>query len=296
MLTEYAVLASVTPICSAIAMNRLLNTSSSTGSAVVPMRVLALRRLDALEQQVVARGQRRAPARLDDRRRIALAQHGGAVDRVAGTQVVAIVDRRVVERAVRVHAVRARAARAVLPRGGEGRGRLVGRRLRRADGLDGDRLDHQRACPASGSRTAADSGARSPRRSARRSSAAGNSSVVSVPSYFTCSVRRHVMRGAAMPCARPRSGRASSSARERERRRLPAPRPTSARLQRLLAQRAHVGEPHPVRRQHAGERMDEHARHAERIGHEAGVLAAGAAEAAQRVLGHVVAALRPRCA
>ena len=37
MLTEYAVLASVTPICSAIAMNRLLNTSSSTGSAVVPI-------------------------------------------------------------------------------------------------------------------------------------------------------------------------------------------------------------------------------------------------------------------
>ena len=37
MLTEYAVLASVTPICSAIAMNRLLKTSSSTGSAVVPI-------------------------------------------------------------------------------------------------------------------------------------------------------------------------------------------------------------------------------------------------------------------
>ena len=37
MLTEYAVLASVTPICSAIAMNRLLNTSSNTGSAFVPM-------------------------------------------------------------------------------------------------------------------------------------------------------------------------------------------------------------------------------------------------------------------
>ena len=37
MLTEYAVLASVTPICSAIAMKRLLNTSSSTGSAVVPI-------------------------------------------------------------------------------------------------------------------------------------------------------------------------------------------------------------------------------------------------------------------
>ena len=37
MLTEYAVLASVTPICSAIAINKLLKTSSRTGSAVVPM-------------------------------------------------------------------------------------------------------------------------------------------------------------------------------------------------------------------------------------------------------------------
>ncbi len=37
MLTEYAVLASVTPICSAMAMNRLLKTSSSTGSTCVPM-------------------------------------------------------------------------------------------------------------------------------------------------------------------------------------------------------------------------------------------------------------------
>ncbi len=55
MLTEYAVLASVTPICSAIAMNRLLKTSSSTGSAVGADRVRARRRLDALEHEVAAR-------------------------------------------------------------------------------------------------------------------------------------------------------------------------------------------------------------------------------------------------
>ena len=35
MFTEWAVLASVTPICSAMAMNRLANTSSSTGSTRV---------------------------------------------------------------------------------------------------------------------------------------------------------------------------------------------------------------------------------------------------------------------
>ena len=67
MLTEYAVLASVTPICSAIAMNRLLNTSSSTGSAVVPIACVRCARLDPLEHEMVARRERRAPARLDRR-------------------------------------------------------------------------------------------------------------------------------------------------------------------------------------------------------------------------------------
>ena len=92
MLTEYAVLASVTPICSAIAMNRLLNTSSSTGSAVRADRVRAPRRLDALEHEVVARGERRAPAGLDDGRRVGLADHRRAGDGVARQQGVAVVD------------------------------------------------------------------------------------------------------------------------------------------------------------------------------------------------------------
>ena len=55
MFTEYDVFASVTPICSAIAMNRLLKTSSSTGSACVPMACAARERHDALEHQVVER-------------------------------------------------------------------------------------------------------------------------------------------------------------------------------------------------------------------------------------------------
>ncbi len=62
-------------------------------------------------------------------------------------------------------------------------------------------------------------------------------------------------------------------------------------LERLLAHRRRVGEPHAVGGKDARERMDEHARHAERVGNQAGVLSGRAAEAAQRVLGHVVAAL-----
>ena len=44
MLTEYAVFCSATPICSAIDMNRLLNTSSMIGSALVPIADVRLSR------------------------------------------------------------------------------------------------------------------------------------------------------------------------------------------------------------------------------------------------------------
>ena len=83
MLTEYAVLASVTPICSAIAMNRLLKTSSSTGSAVVP--IACARRAASTRSSTRSPRCRegRAPARLDDGRRVVLADHRGAGDGVA---------------------------------------------------------------------------------------------------------------------------------------------------------------------------------------------------------------------
>ena len=68
-------------------------------------------------------------------------------------------------------------------------------------------------------------------------------------------------------------------------------RVVESRLDGALAHHPKVGEPHAVGRQHAGERMDEHAADAECVGHQAGVLATGAAEANQRVLGDVVASL-----
>ena len=63
------------------------------------------------------------------------------------------------------------------------------------------------------------------------------------------------------------------------------------RLDGLLAHGDDVGQPDPVRGQHAGQRVDEHPGHAQRVGHRAGVLPARAAEHVQHVLGHVVAAL-----
>ena len=64
-----------------------------------------------------------------------------------------------------------------------------------------------------------------------------------------------------------------------------------ARLDGLLAHREHVRQADPVRGEHARERVDQHARHAESVGDRAGVLAAGAAERGQHVPGDVVAAL-----
>ena len=52
-----------------------------------------------------------------------------------------------------------------------------------------------------------------------------------------------------------------------------------------------VGEAHAVGGEHAGEGVQEHRLHAQLVGHQAGMLPAGAAEAGQRVFGHVVAAL-----
>ena len=92
----------------------------------------------------------------------------------------------------------------------------------------------------------------------------------------------------------------------------PAPRPPNASRQRaarprprsLLSPRrraghpappcrvdADLGEAHAIGRQQPGQRMQQHRLDAERIGDEAGMLAAGAAEGVQRIAGDVVAAL-----
>ncbi len=59
----------------------------------------------------------------------------------------------------------------------------------------------------------------------------------------------------------------------------------------LFAHDRLVSKSHAIGRQHAGERMDEHRLHAEGIGHHAGMLAGGAAEALQREACRVMALL-----
>ena len=61
--------------------------------------------------------------------------------------------------------------------------------------------------------------------------------------------------------------------------------------ERLLPGRTDIGEPHTIGRQQAGHRMQQNALHPQRIGHQAGMLATGTAEAVQRIAGDIVAAL-----
>ena len=93
MFTEEAVFCSVTPICSAIDMKRLLKTSSITGSASVPSAAcrcfFSMRR----KQHVVLGGDLRAPAGLDDDRLVALDDQRRAGDLLAGFQRLAAEDR-----------------------------------------------------------------------------------------------------------------------------------------------------------------------------------------------------------
>ena len=63
------------------------------------------------------------------------------------------------------------------------------------------------------------------------------------------------------------------------------------RLDGQLAQHPDIGEPHAIGREHAGKRVQEDRRHAQRIGHAAGMLPPRPAEAAERILRHVMAAL-----
>ena len=60
------------------------------------------------------------------------------------------------------------------------------------------------------------------------------------------------------------------------------------RFHRLLADHALVGQAHAVGAQHTSQRVHKHLFHAQRVGHQTGVLAARAAKALQRVAGHVV--------
>ena len=219
----------------------------------------------------------RAPAGLDHRRRVRLGDDRRAVDDVARRAVArARYERRVVPARRRCTCAPSRAGAAPRACGDAAAlgGRLAGADAprptppRRSGALPGIRKEKRLRYAAS------KRGLHARRRAERHDQRRVGALVAQVhaPAHAAPLARRHALRDelVAPPRPRARSSAASSAAQAS----------SSGASTACLAHRDLVGEAHAVGRQHAGERMDEDARHAERVGDQAGVLAAGAAEAA----------------
>ena len=284
---------SVTPICSAIAMKRLLNTSSMTGSTSVPIASAAPARRDPLEHECVPRRDAGAPALLDDDRLVRLdhqrrpVDHGARAEGLARVSTAASCQSPCEKK--RVRSVGA-APRRTEPASGCGRqdGRRPAGRLDR-HGFDGYRLASidEAEAPAMG------------RLEARAQLCAREIDLVAASHHRQGRIGTGI--------AQMRRDRGLD--RRREARLAPRPRPrliderrarprpvcaTAASSSGASTARwrlgANCGQSHAIGREQAGHRMDEDPRHAERVGDEAGMLPARAAKALQRVARHVVAA------
>ena len=175
MFTECAVFSSTTPICSAACMNRLLNTSSITGSARPRTASLRAARRERVSTRHPTRVDARPPAALEHRRRVRLGHDRGARERSARRERGAVVERR--RRATRPRKRRSRVATGrgapgAVPRcgGSRPRGRRRSRVLRGAARWPRPRSTRRRAARRAprGSRSAA----RAPPRTRRAARAA----------------------------------------------------------------------------------------------------------------------------
>ena len=250
------------------------------GADGMPGRCLARPR----EDEVRAPGEGGLPAVLDHGGVVRLDDEGRAFDLLPGLELQAVVDVAVVPLAVRIDLGLADGARRRLD---ERHGRLAHFRSP-ADAFDGDGLDHQVLL----GRDEAElplvrmlEGAPHP---VGRVEWYGEVRVGSGIAQVDVGVvrealRRHALAGelGRVLLGEPLGGRLHFR-HDRRGERL---------LDRLLAVGADVGKPHPVGRQHAGQRVDEDRLHAQHVGDEAGVLRARAPEAVEHVGRDVVPAL-----
>ena len=248
--------------------------------------VLRGTRYQALQLEGVAGAQDGLPAGFDDRGRVLLGNDRGAEDGRAGAQRLAHVQAGV-EPGATVHAHARGGLRCVGLRVGAGAG--AGRSLLFAgtDGLGGNGFDHQRparhqeceALPIAGFEVLQHGGGVSPRHLQCRVGA--EIAQTHVPPHRDGSARHALAEDVVQRCGGQRV-------------RLRLRGSHAGRVERLFdagfAHRDLVRQTHAVGTQHAGQRVHEDTRHAQRVGHQAGMLAAGAAEALQRVLRDVVAA------
>ena len=214
------------------------------------------------------------------------ANDGGSVDQVTGTQVVAIVERRLapaILAANRVHGQRRERPAACAKRV-----RRPGAVSGDADRLHGNRLDDQRARrhqeAEAGTVLAFKVRAHGLDRGPRQFQRAVSPLVFHRQAMFDAyALRRYALiehfavRGGGQP--REVSGDPCHGGF------------IEPRLHRLRFDDADIGKPDSVRREHARQRVHEYRIHVEGIGDETSVLSAGAAEARERVAADVVAAL-----
>ena len=255
-------------------------------------------RCGALEQQVVQRRHLRAPAGLQHGGGVALGDDGRAFDRVARPQVLAHDQRGVVPGALSVQTAGVH-AHGVAARSGARRVQRslgFGGRIARHHGLDRHGLDDQRLALHQKGKALAVRRLEGLRDGLHRQRVGGiargleghdQGRVGAGVTHVQPPV--HLHRASARPARlQGVACLVRQSVQRRAQRRDVAG--GQRQLQRLLAHQVLVGQAHAVGRQHAGQRVHQHAVHAQRIGHRAGVLAAGAAKALQRVARHVVAA------
>ena len=247
---------------------------------------LALRPgLDPREHQVIARRHLGSPAGLDDRRLVLLGEDRRPAHHVAGARVVARVERRVVPASAREQPHRLRRAQRRRARGEIAR--RLDHRGAAGDRLDRDRLDDQRstlhqereALPV----RVLERGAHRLGRVLEHHERGVGARVAQVNAAEHVDARSLDPLRDQVGARLVREG-VERRARDRDRGRF------ERDFDGFLAHRGLIREAHSIGREHAGERVREHPRHAERVGHEARVLAAGAAEDAERVLGDVVSA------
>ena len=226
------------------------------------------------------------PAGLDDGGGVGLGDDGGAVDPVAGQKGLAVEYGRPVPDPARIRAHHVQR----FERRDTGYGRDFGilHRVGGADGLHRDQLDHVAAPRHDETETPPVSLRESGLHAGALGEIDDQGGVGAVVAQVHLAQHRDVVAlhalvedlGAGVGLQGPQFGR-----------QLGGEAGFQPCLDAALAHGAHVGEPHAVRRKHPGVGMDEDPVHGQRVGDHAGVLAAGAAEAVQRVLGDVVAPL-----
>ncbi len=227
------------------------------------------------QDEVIARAHLRLPAGLDHRGGVGLADQRRPLDAVGGGEMVTIIDRNLVPRPAteKPHPVDRR--KRGLATGGKLR---LGDRRARRDHFGRNHLDDQGALRRVEAETAAMRCGEGRKHCLERTEGHGERGIRPLVAEMERDLRGDPLRRSALG---EESGAAFGGEFGGNRLEFGHQRGLEGAFDGTLAHHPLIGEPHAVGRQHAGEGVDEDALHAERIGDQAGMLSACAAEANQ---------------